>query len=315
MTKIGVIGLGHMGGFHSSICATLPQATLTGVADLNPTNLDKVKKIGVAKSTDYNDWIEEVDGVIIALPTELHYKIDKECIIRGKHILLEKPLTKTSKEAEELFSLANQHNVTLHVGHVERFNGAIQELRKIVHEPFLIESHRMGPFNPRVAKDSVVLDLMIHDLDIILNMVNSPVINISAQGQAVYSDSCDIASVQLRFANGTIAHLTSSRASQIKRRTMAVHQKNEYLSMDFTTQDLTIHRHASSSVQLSADQLKYKQEGTVEQVFVYKDNPLKLEIEHFIKSITTGNNILNPREDLAALEITFAIEKELGLRC
>ncbi len=314
MIKLGIIGLGHMGNYHASVCQTLLHATLTAVADLNSTHLEKIKKPDVIKSANYLDWIDLVDGVIIALPTELHYSVAKDCLLRGKHVLLEKPLTKTCAEAEELFALAASLNLSLHVGHIERFNGAIQELKKIVTNPYLIESHRMGPFNPRVARDSVVLDLMIHDLDIILNMIPSPVKTISAQGRAVHSDSCDIASVQLGFENGVIAHLTSSRASQIKKRTMAVHQEREYMFMDFTTQDLTIHRHASSSIQIGVDQLKYKQEGTVEQVFVYKDNPLKLEIEHFLKSIMTQQNLTNPREDLAALEVTFAIEKALGLR-
>lgn len=314
MIRVGVIGLGHMGNYHASVSQSLQQARLVGVADTNTAHFQKIKNKTITTTTQYQDLVGLVDCVIIALPTELHYAVAKYFIEAGKHVLLEKPLTKTLDEARELFALAEKHNVVLHVGHVERFNGAIQELKKIVHEPLLIECHRMGPFNPRVAKDSVVLDLMIHDLDLIMNMINQPVVAIAAQGSKVYSDSCDIASVQIRFEQGTIAHLVSSRAAQIKKRTMAIHQRNEFMFMDFTTQDLTIHRQASSTVQVGTDQLKYRQEGTIEQVFVYKDNPLKLEIEYFISSIITQQHCRSPHEDIAALSVTFAIEKALGLR-
>ncbi|MFH0898751.1 MAG: gfo/Idh/MocA family oxidoreductase, partial [bacterium] len=177
-----------------------------------------------------------------------------------------------------------------------------------------IESHRMGPFVPRVQNDSVILDLMIHDLDIILNLVNAPIKNISSHATKVYTNSCDIASVSISFENGVMANIISSRASQIKKRTMTIHQKNEFIFLDFTTQDITIHRQASSSVQISSDQLKYKQAGIIEHLFVYKDNPLKLEVEHFINSVRAKQNLHHPEQDLIALNVTFDIERQLGLR-
>jgi predicted dehydrogenase len=314
MIKLGVIGLGHMGGYHASVSNTLQSAQLVAIADPNEANWNKIKAATVIKSTDFMQWIDDVDGVIIAVPTGAHYEVAKECLKRGKHILLEKPLTYTFEQAQELVNLAQQKNCALHVGHIERFNGAIQELKKIINEPTLIECHRMGPFTTRVQKDSVVLDLMIHDIDLVLDIANSPVKSIQAQGTKVYTDSCDVASVQIAFQNGTIASIISSRASQIKMRTMAVHQKNEYILLDFTTQDLSIHRHASSSSQVGTDQLKYRQEGSIERVFVYKDNPLKLEIEHFVGAIKTGNHLVNPTQDLTALQVTFEIERLLGLR-
>jgi len=314
MIKLGVIGLGRMGGYHASICKTLQSAQLIGISDPQESNWDKIHGASLIKSKDYSEWIDLVDGVIIAVPTAMHYQIAKDCLAKGKHVLIEKPLTPTIDLARELLDLATQHKKALHVGHVERFNGAIQELKKIIDTPLLIESHRMGPFAPRVQKDSVVLDLMIHDLDIILNLVNSPVKTIEAQGTKIYTDSCDIASAQLTFESGTVASIVSSRASQIKQRSMSVHQKNEYMHLDFTTQDLSIYRHASSSVQVGQDQLKYKQDTNIERLFVYKDNPLKLEIENFITSIKTDDNLVSAKQDLSALEVTFEIERLLGLR-
>lgn len=314
MVKLGVIGMGHMGGYHASICLTSHRAQLVGIADPNDQLLEKIKSPDVIKSNDYTTWIDSVDGVIIAVPTQLHYSIARDCLSRGKHVLIEKPLTNDLAQASELFELARQHSLTLHVGHVERFNGAVQELKKIIAKPYLIESCRMGPFSPRVQKDSVILDLMIHDLDIVLGLVSSPVSSFGVQGTKVHTQSCDIASVNITFENGVVANLISSRASHIKKRMMAIHQKDAYIELDFTTQNIAIHRQGSASIQVSEHEMKYKRETMVEHLFVYKDNPLKLEIEHFITTIATKQNMANPDQDLGALALTFDIERALGLR-
>ena len=309
--KLGVIGLGHMGGYHASVCQLIAHVSLHAIADPNENNLKKVKSTSVKKAPDYKTWLSQVDAVIIAVPTDLHYSIAKECLLAGKHVLLEKPLTKNIAQAQELFDLAQQYNCALHVGHVERFNGAVQELKKIIHEPYLIESHRIGPFTPRVQNDSVVLDLMIHDLDIIIGLIGSPVSSANVLGRSINSDFADIGMVQLSFENGALANVISSRASQIKRRMMAIHQQDAFIQLDFTTQDISIHRHTSSSVNVGHNQLKYKQESTVERVFVYKDNPLKLEIEHFIDAVRNGTNLVNPEQDLGALKLTLSLEQQL----
>ena len=317
MIRLGVIGLGKMGGYHASICSQLhglQTLKLVGVADTNEANFKKIIDPTVIKSQNYNDWIENVDAVIVAVPTDFHYAVVKDCLTRGKHVLVEKPITKNLAEAEELINLAKKSGLTLHIGHVERFNGAVQELNKIINQPLMIEIHRMGPFDARVSKDSVVLVLMSHDLDLILQFIDSPVKSLSAQGQKIYSSSCDIASVQIGFENGAFAHLTASRASQIKKRTMEIHQKNEYILLDFTTQDISIHRQMNSSTQIIGnEQLKYKQESLVERVFVYKDNPLKLEIEYFLNSVKNKTNQIHPEQNLTAIKLTFEIEKMLGL--
>jgi len=300
-----------MGGYHASACKLIQNIELVSVADLNKENLKKIKSTKIEKSKNYHDWINEVDAVIIAVPTQFHYSIAKDCLEKGKHVLIEKPITKNVNQAIELFDIAEKKNTALHIGHVERFNGAVQELKKIIHKPYLIESHRIGPFIPRVQEDSVVLDLMIHDLDIIINLVNSKAKNVNVIGCTTKTNLSDIAIVQILFENGIIANSISSRASQIKQRTMSIHQEQSFIILDFTTQDISIHRHTSESVNIGATQLKYKQEGTIERVFVYKDNPLKLEIENFTKSIKTSKKLRNTQKDIAALELTLNIEKQL----
>lgn len=306
---MGIIGLGHMGGYHASICLNNPGIKLMGIADPHPENWAKIKDESVIKTNNFLEWIDTVDAVIIAVPSRAHYTVAKECLSRGKHILIEKPITKSLAEARELFDLAHQKNLTLHVGHVERFNGAVQELKKIIDAPYLIEAHRIGPFAPRVQRDTVVLDLMIHDVDLILNLVNSPVKQVNVVGSVVKSQLCDIATAQIEFENGSLAHIVSSRASQIKKRVMSIHQADAFIELDFTTQDLSIHRHASSSAKVNDQEVRYRQEGTIERLFVYKDNPLKLEIEHFIRSIQTGNNRTQADQDLTALAVTLTIEE------
>ena len=309
MVKVGIIGLGHMGGYHASVCKLIQNINLIAVSDPNTEAWKKIKSSKVIKSKNYQDWLEKVDAVIIAVPTLLHYPITKDCLVKKKHVLVEKPLTKNIKQAQELFDIAKMQNCALHIGHVERFNGAVQELKKIIQKPYLIESHRLGPFVPRIQKDSVILDLMIHDLDIILNLINSPVKKINVIGNKIKTNLNDIAVVQVSFENDVLANIVSSRASQIKQRVMCIHQSNSYIKLDFTTQDISIHKHASDNVKIGTNQMRYKQEGTVERLFVYKDNPLKLEIENFVKSIKTGKKLTNANNDLAALNLTLELEK------
>jgi predicted dehydrogenase len=311
MVKLGIIGLGHMGGYHLSVSQLIPNIDVVGVSDLSKANLAKVKNAKVKKTHDYNEWIDLVDAVIIAVPTELHHPIAKECLLKGKHVLLEKPFTKTIEEAHELFAIAKAENLTLQVGHVERFNAAVQELKSIVDTPYLIESRRIGPFTPRPQRDSVVLDLMIHDLDLILSIVDSPVKSLNIISNSINTGFSDIAVVQLKFENNVLANITSSRASETKKRTMSIHQKDCFVHLDFTTQDISIHSHTTDSVQLTPKHLKYKQEGTVKHLYVYKDNPLKLEIEHFVKSIKGGKKANNANHDIRALKLALEIEQAI----
>ncbi|MCK4265519.1 Gfo/Idh/MocA family oxidoreductase [Candidatus Babeliales bacterium] len=311
MVKLGIIGLGHMGTYHASVSTSISNMELTCIADPNIKNLAKIKSAKVVKTQNYQEWIDYVDAVIIAVPTSLHFEIAKECLLRKKHVLLEKPLTRTLEQAQELFNIAKENNVSLHVGHVERFNGAVQELRKIVNNPYLIECHRLGPFTARPQKDSVVLDLMIHDLDIILSLIDSPLKTFNAVGTSIKTNTGDIAIVQLKFENGAVANIVSSRVSQIKHRSMSVHQKGCVLQLDYTAQDISIHSNITDSVKVSNKQLKYKQEGTIKRLFVYKDNPLRVEVENFIKCIRSGKRNLKPEQDMKALGLAIEIENLL----
>lgn len=311
MIKLGLIGLGHMGSYHASVSATLTDATLIAVADPHEESLNKIKSNAVIKSKNFLDWIDLVDAVIVAVPTDFHYEVAKQCLSRNKHVLIEKPITKNFNEAVELFNLAQQNNCTLHIGHVERFNGAVQEIKKIISSPYLIECHRIGPFTPRVQNDSVILDLMIHDLDIVLNLVDSEIEQATVVGKSIRTEHCDLASVLIKFKNGCVANIIASRVSQIKKRMLTIHQEDAYIELDFTTQDISIHRHASSSVKVSTGEVKYRQEGTVERLFVYKENPLKSELEHFVDAIRTGNNRRQEHQDLLALQLTLDLAEKV----
>ena len=267
---------------------------------------------GIRAYVDYKELLNKVEAVSIAVPTALHYNVAKDCLEAGVHVLVEKPFTVTIDEAEELFRIAKKKNLVIRVGHVERFNGAVQELKKIIKDPLLIESRRIGPFISRVKDDSVVMDLMIHDIDIILNLVDSDILNYSAFGSSVYSEKEDIATVQMLFKNGCIATITASRASEHKLRTLAITQRDAYIFLDYTDQDIHIHRRADSGYFVSREEIRYKQESFIERLFVYKDNPLKLQIKHFLECIENADKInLREEDEIKSLDIALKIINSL----
>ena len=205
-------------------------------------------------------------------------------------------------------TLAEKKNLTLHIGHVERFNGAVQELHKIVTAPIFVESRRMGPFAERIKDDGVVLDIMIHDIDIVLNLINSKVIETNVLGASVFSKKDDLVNAQLRFENGCIANIIASRASQNKVRTLSITQPDSYVILDYTEQEIYVHRKSSSEHVLTRDSLRYKQESLVERIFVHKDNPLKLEIKHFLDCAANGSpRRVAVHNELYSLEIGLDI--------
>ena len=287
--KAGVVGVGHMGQYHAVVYTELIDPNNLTLVDINE---DRVKPIsqryGVPFHLDYRELFGKVDIVSIAVPTPLHYPIARDFLENGIHVLLEKPIARDIKEAEALFALAEKNKLTLHIGHVERFNGAIQELKKIVDNPYLIECRRLGPFAQRVQDDGVVLDLMIHDIDMVLNLVDSDVVEIHAMGATICSAKDDLANVQMLFKNGCIANIIASRVTQNKIRNLAISQKDSYIFLDYTDQDIHVHRCAASAHTLTKEELKYKQESFVERIFVHKENPLKSELKHFIDCSTNG---------------------------
>jgi len=298
-----------MGRYHVGVFAELPNVELVGIVDADlqkaQTLSETYQTVGLA---DYRALLGEVDVVGIAVPTALHYQVARDFLDAGVHVLLEKPVAPTLAEAQALFELAERRRVVLQVGHVERFNGAVQELKHIVREPILIECRRMGPFQARVKDDGVVLDLMIHDLDIVLNLVGGPVQRICAAGAAVFSEVEDVANVQLWFSNGCLATITASRATQEKIRTLAVTQREEYILLNYTDQDIRIYREGSSEHRLGRGELRYKQEALIERIFVHKDNPLKLEIKHLLECVTQrAPRLVSVEDELYSLQITLEI--------
>ena len=307
--KVGVVGVGKMGEYHVGVLSEMREVDLVGVVD---SDQERAKKISEQYKTrsykNYKDLFNEVDGVVVAVPTSLHYAIGKEFIEAGIHTLLEKPCTDDLSKAEELFDLAEKKKITLHIGHVERFNGAVQELFKIVKDPIYIECRRMSPFSSRIKDDGVVLDIMIHDIDIVLKLVDSTVANINVIGNSIFSKRDDLINAQIEFENGCIANILASRVSQNKVRTLEVTQKESSILLDYTEQEIFVHRQSSSESQLSPGSLRYKQESLIERIFVHKDNPLKLELKHFIDCAENGSQTkLAIKKELNSLKIALQI--------
>ncbi len=311
--KVGIIGVGHMGQYHVNVAVSIPKLDLIGIYDVDQNRLQEIsQKFLVTSYSNLDDLIQDSEALIIAVPTKFHYYIGKKCLEAGKHILLEKPITETVEQAKELIELANQKGLILQVGHVERFNGAILEIKKIIEKPFLIETKRLSPFNPRIQDVGVVLDLMIHDLDIVLNLIPSPIKSINARGIRVFSNFEDIAIATIQFESGTLANLLASRATQNKIRTLTITQEKSYVVLNFTTQDIDIHRMASSAYLMAREELKYKQESFVEKIFVHKDNPLKLEQIHFINCcIGIEEPIIPNTQDILTLNYAYKIIEDI----
>ncbi|HXV20293.1 MAG TPA: Gfo/Idh/MocA family oxidoreductase, partial [Desulfuromonadales bacterium] len=211
--RAGVIGVGYLGRFHAQKYAALENVDLVGIADVSRERAEEVAaEVGTTAFTDYRELLAQVDLVSIVVPTQHHFPVAKECLEAGCHILLEKPVTQTVAEADELIRMAAERHLIFQVGHLERFNPAILALRGVLKNPLFIESHRLAPFKPRGTDVNVVLDLMIHDIDIILNMVPSTVKVVNSVGVPVLSNEVDIANARLQFENGCVANVTASRA-------------------------------------------------------------------------------------------------------
>ena len=312
--RAAVVGAGHMGAYHALAYAELVEADLVGVVDLDPDRARTVARhYDAGAFTDHRDLIGRADVVSVAVPTEEHFRVARDLLEAGVSVLVEKPMTPTLEEARELFAVARRAGAVLHVGHVERFNGAVQELRNIVDRPMLIESRRLGPFVPRVQKDTVVMDLMIHDLDIVLALAGATPRRVTAFGAPVHSGVTDVASVQIAFASGTIATITASRATEEKIRTLAITQRDAYIVLDYVDQDIQIHRRAAQEYLVNRESIRYRQASFVEHLFVRKDNPLKLEILHLIRTARArraGEPLaLAEADDLRSLAMALAIER------
>lgn len=313
MVKMGLIGLGRMGQYHLNLYDEITNVELKAICDVDEAVVKQLaEKHGVKGTSDFTEFLPDVDAVTIAAPTKYHYEIAKTCLSAGKHVLVEKPITTDLSQAEELFEIAEKNNVVLNIGHVERFNGAVQELKNIIENPHLIESRRVGPFVDRMKNDSIVLDLMIHDIDIILNMVDKEVVDVKATGSAVYSDLPDFASVDIVFENNAVANILVSRITQKKDRTMSISQEDAFINLDYTNQDINIYRKGHSQHIFGNKELRYKNEYVLERLFVYKDNPLKLEIKHFLECVKgCDERMVSVKHELMSLKVALKVDELL----
>ncbi len=256
--RAAVIGVGHLGRFHAQKYAAIEGVELVGVADADPGRAAAVAaELAVACVSDYRMLLGQIDLVSVAVPTERHFEVVQDCLAAGVHVLVEKPITQTVAQADALIQLAERQQRLLQVGHLERFNPAWLALRARIQKPIFIEAHRLAPFKPRGTDVSVVLDLMIHDLDLILSVINSPVRELRASGVPVLTDGIDIGNARIEFDNGCVANLSASRVSTSTLRKMRLFQKDEYLSIDFGTRQLSaVRRHPDPQQPLASEAIE-----------------------------------------------------------
>ncbi len=306
--KCAVIGAGYLGKFHAEKYASLKDCELVAVVDINAEAAQQVaEKTGSQALTDYQELLGKVDAVSVVVPTSYHHSVSKDFLNAGTHVLVEKPITVTVEEADELIAIAKEKNVILQVGHLERFNPAVRGLEKMEDKPLFIESHRLSPFNPRANDVSVVLDLMIHDIDIIMALVDSEVEKIDASGTAVLTQGTDIANARLLFKNGCVANVTASRISMKMERKMRMFRPSSYVSVDFQNRVLTKHRTGKGEMFPGIPEIE-----TEESVFESGDALLE-EIKHFVNCIHTGDNpLVSGDAGKRALETAIAITRLLG---
>jgi len=286
--KVGVIGIGNMGWHHARVLSLLKDAELVGVADLDSKRGKLAQEqFSCAWFANYEELLPKVEAVCIAVPTLFHHKVGIHCLEAGKHILIEKPIAASQKEATELIDASNNANRLLQVGHIERFNPAFKELTKVVteEEVLVLEARRHSPHPDRANDVSVVLDLMIHDLDLILELANAPVSRLAAVGGCSLDGPMDYVNATLGFTNGVIASLTASKMSHRKIRTLSAHCKKSLVETDFLNHTLHIHRKTHEWYSADHGELLYRTDGFVEEVSTTSIEPLYAELEHFLQCV------------------------------
>jgi predicted dehydrogenase len=312
--RIGVIGIGNMGQHHVRILSQLKDVELIGISDINlERGLETASRYRVRFFEDYHDLLPHIDAVCVAVPTRLHYEVGMACLNAGVHVLLEKPIAASIAEAESLVNSAAEARCLLQVGHIERFNPAFQELAQVLKTESLIafEAHRMSPYANRANDVSVVLDLMIHDIDLLLDLNTSPIIRLSASGmRSENSPYLDYVTATLGFANGTMASLTASKVSHQKRRQILAHCKQSLIEADFLHNEIQIHRSNIIHPGVVLSHGLYRSEGITERVATRRVEPLQAELEHFVSCIRGGQQpSIGGEQALKALKIASLIEQ------
>lgn len=306
--RAAVIGVGYLGNFHAQKYASLPGVTLAAVVDSDAARAAEIAgRYGTRACTDYRDILGELDLVSIVVPPAKHHEIARDCLVAGVHALVEKPLTETVVQAEELIRLADRGRLVLQVGHLERFNPVVGALRSRIASPTLIEAQRFSAYQQRGTEVDVVLDLMIHDIDIVLSLVPGAVRAIHSSGTAVATNSIDIAHARLEFENGCVAELAASRVSQAPSRTMKVYQDGAYLALDYMTHELRV------GTVRDGRELPAGRELTFETETLGRRDILMDEIASFIDAVRRGAQPAVTGEDgKRALEVAIEISHRIN---
>ncbi|OGT31181.1 MAG: UDP-N-acetyl-D-glucosamine dehydrogenase [Gammaproteobacteria bacterium RIFCSPHIGHO2_12_FULL_35_23] len=301
--RVAVIGVGYLGNFHAEKYSKIEGVQLAAVVDIDQTKAKEVaNKFAVKAFTDYKDLVGQVDAVSIVVPTQLHFEVSQFFLEHGIHVLVEKPITTTVAEANTLIELAKVKQLVLQVGHLERFNATIIALAKHLFNPRFIESTRIAPFNLRGSDVNVMLDLMIHDIDIIQSIVQSPIQNIDANGACVLSNSEDIANARITFLNGCVANVTASRVSLKSERKMRIFQPNAYFSLDLQNKSLVMYQKGIGEMFPGIPNIKH------ETLNFDNDDALLAEIKAFIFSISNKiNPVVSGEEGARSLQTAIEI--------
>ena len=307
--RVGVIGVGHLGQHHARVYTELLDARLVGVADRDEERAHLIgENLGVPAYPTMEELIgrQAPDAVSIVVPTSLHFDVARTAMEAGIPVLVEKPVTTRPDEAEELLKLAAKKDLVLQVGHIERFNSAVRYISQTVHSPIYLESKRIGPFSPRINDVGVVLDLMIHDIDIVLSLVSSPIARIAATGRCVHTDHEDIADAQITFENGVMAHILVSRVSEKKQRQLDIMEPQRHITVNYETQTVQINRCVRDS---------NGQTEILETPIFPKSEPLKLELAHFIGCVREGRQpLVGIRDGKRALEVAIEVLRQIHER-
>ena len=304
--RVGVIGVGSLGQHHARIYAGLHDVKLVAIADRNKARAAKIAtRYHCSAATDFQAWIAQVEAVSVAVPTCWHHAITRKCLEAGVHVLVEKPMTTTVEEAEDLVRIASEKALTLQVGHIERFNPALRAALGTIKTPKLIECRRWAPYTPRGADVDVVLDLMIHDLDIALSLVDSQVVDIQAHGVSLVSPTTDVANARVVFRNGCVATFSASRVAETKIREIRFFDHEGFIAADLVRHTARIGRRTMGTAG--------RPRLSVEAVRGDGLEPLKLELQAFLESVRTGTPpLVSGREGAAALRLAAGIIERIA---
>lgn len=306
--RTAVIGVGYLGNFHAQKYAALEDAELVGVVDGDKTRAEQVAAACACPFyTDHRDLIGKVDAVSVVVPTQYHYQVARDFLAVGVHVLIEKPITVTIEQADELIAIADEKKLVFQVGHLERFNPVLMAAEEELIAPLFVESVRIAPFKPRGTDVNVVLDLMIHDIDIIQHLVKSPVAHIDAIGAPVFTGEEDIANARIAFENGCVANVTASRISLKSERKMRIFQRDVYLTLDFQNRKLLTAKRGEGELMPGIPNVQVKEQELAQS------DPLMSEIKSFLDAVRSGGKPqVSGRDGRMALETALKINKALN---